>query len=61
MLVRDGVPSADLFPASGPAAAKDFDHTVAIGDAAAWLATRAPAPDELLPAWALGACAAKER
>lgn len=52
-LVADGVAAADLFRASGPAAAKDFDHTAAIGEAAVWLATRAPAPDELLPAWAL--------
>jgi len=52
-LVERGTPAADLFPASGPAAAKDFAHTTAIGDAAAWLATRKPAPDELLPAWAL--------
>jgi hypothetical protein len=52
-LLDHGLPAADLFPASGPAAAKDFAHTVAIGDAAAWLATRDPVPDELLPAWAL--------
>jgi len=53
ILVAEGVAAADLFPANGPAAAKDFDHTAAIGDAAVWLATRAPAPDELLPAWTL--------
>ena len=50
-LVARGVPAADLFPATGPAAAKDFDHTVAIGDVAAWLALRSPAPDEILPGW----------
>jgi hypothetical protein len=52
-LVARDIPTADLFPATGPAAAKDFDHTVAIGDAAIWLAVRTPAPDELLPAWTL--------
>jgi hypothetical protein len=52
-LVADGAGAADLFPASGPAAAKDFDHTSAIGEAAVWLASRSAAPDELLPAWAL--------
>lgn len=50
-LVRSGASGADLFAATGPAAAKDFDHTVATGDVAVWLARRAPAPDELLPAW----------
>jgi hypothetical protein len=53
VLVARGTPAADLFPATGPSAAKDFAHTVAIGDVAAWLARREPAPDELLPAWAL--------
>ena len=53
LLVAEGTPAADLFPATGPAAAKDFEHTVATGEAAVWLATRHPAPDELLPAWAL--------
>ena len=52
-LVLRGVSGADLFPASGPAAAKDFEHTVAIGDVAVWLALRRPSPDELLPASAL--------
>jgi hypothetical protein len=52
-LVARGTSTADLFPGTGPAAAKDFDHTVAIGEAAIWLALRTPAPDELLPAWAL--------
>lgn len=52
-LVARGVAAADLFPASGPAAAKDFEHTRMIGQAAAWLATQPIPPDELLPAWAL--------
>lgn len=52
-LVTRGVSAADLFPASGPAAAKDFEHTIAIGEAAVWLSVRDRAPDELLPAWAL--------
>lgn len=51
VLVQIGVSRADLFPATRPAAAKDFDHTVAIGDLAIWLARRTPTPDELLPAW----------
>jgi hypothetical protein len=50
-LVRSGVPGMDLFAATGPAAAKDFEHTVATGDVAVWLARRTPAPDELLPSW----------
>jgi hypothetical protein len=53
VLVARGIPAADLFSATGPAAPKDFAHTVAIGDAAAWLARRDPPPDELLPAWAI--------
>lgn len=53
MLLRSGVADVDLFPASGPAAAKDFTHTEAIGAVAAWLSAREPVPDELLPAWAL--------
>jgi hypothetical protein len=53
VLVGAGVAAADLFPASGPAAAKDFEHTVMIGEAAVWLATKTPPPDELLPGWAL--------
>jgi len=52
-LVAQGIPAADLFPATGPAAAKDFEHTLEIGNAAVWLMKRSPAPDELLPAWAL--------
>src|SRR5947209_4987487 len=53
MLAACGVPAADLFPATGPAAAKDFQHTMEIGNTALWLMKRTPAPDELLPAWAL--------
>ncbi|HYH05740.1 MAG TPA: replication-relaxation family protein [Thermoanaerobaculia bacterium] len=45
--------TADLFPASGPVAAKDFEHTVEIVNAALAMRRRAPAPDELLPAWAV--------
>ena len=52
-LVENGTPAADLFVAKGAAAAKDFEHTLAIGDVAAWLATNVPQPDELLPAWAV--------
>jgi len=52
-LVARGSSAADLFPGTGPAAAKDFDHTVAIAEAAIWLALRTPSPNELLPAWAL--------
>lgn len=52
-LVARGVPAADLFHATGPAAAKDLQHTVAIGDVAVWLSLRTPPPDELLPAWAV--------
>jgi hypothetical protein len=52
-LVSHGASAADLFPATGPAAAKDFDHTAAIAEAAIWLALRTPSPDELLPAWTL--------
>lgn len=43
--------ASDLFPASGPVAAKDFDHTVEIVNAALAMRRRTPAPDELLPAW----------
>jgi hypothetical protein len=53
MLVAHGVAAADLFPATGPAAAKDFDHTAEIGNVAVWLMKRTPVPDEILPAWAL--------
>lgn len=53
VLVASCVPAADLFPATGPAAAKDFAHTAEIGNVAVWLVKRTPSPDELLPAWAL--------
>lgn len=46
-------PTSDLFPASGPVPAKDFAHTVEIVNAALALRRRTPAPDELLPAWAV--------
>jgi hypothetical protein len=42
---------SDLFPASGPVAAKDFEHTVEIVNAALAMHRRTPAPDEQLPAW----------
>lgn len=45
--------ASDLFPASGPVPAKDFEHTVEIVNAALALRHRSPAPDELLPAWAV--------
>jgi hypothetical protein len=44
---------SDLFPASGAAPAKDFEHTVEIVNAALAMRRRTPAPDELLPAWAV--------
>ncbi len=53
LLVACGTPACDLFPVTKRAAPKDFAHTVAIGDAAIWFAGRDPAPDELLPAWAI--------
>ena len=43
--------SSDLFPASGPVPAKDFQHTVEIVNAALAMRRRTLAPDELLPAW----------
>lgn len=43
--------AADLFPASGPVPAKDFEHTVQIVNAALAMYRRVPTPDELLPAW----------
>jgi len=52
-LVGRGACGVDIFPAVGPAAPKDFAHTVAIGDVAAWLVRRDPPPDEVLPAWAM--------
>jgi hypothetical protein len=53
LLVESGVPALDLFPAAGPAAAKDFAHTAEIANVAIWLAMKSPAPDEMLPAWQL--------
>jgi Replication-relaxation len=53
LLFDHGEPETDLFPATGPAAAKDFAHTVEIGNAAVWLMGKVPRPDELLPAWHL--------
>jgi hypothetical protein len=53
MLAGLDVPVGDLFPGSGPAAAKDFAHTVEIGNAAVWLHSRTPRPDEVIPAWQL--------
>jgi hypothetical protein len=51
-LVEGGyAPAVDLFPASGPVPAKDFAHTVEIVNAALAMRRRAPAPDEMLPAW----------
>jgi hypothetical protein len=53
-LVEGGyAPASDLFPASGPVPAKDFAHTVEIVNAAVAMRHRTPAPDELLPAWAV--------
>lgn len=49
----DYAPAADLFPASGPVPAKDFEHTVQIVNAALAMYRLVPAPDELLPAWAI--------
>lgn len=45
--------ASDLLPASGAVPAKDFEHTVEIVNAALAMRRRAPAPDELLPAWAV--------
>jgi hypothetical protein len=45
--------ASDLFPASGTVPAKDFAHTVEIVNAALAMRRRTPAPDELLPAWAV--------
>jgi hypothetical protein len=45
--------ASDLFPASGPVPAKDFEHTVEIVNAALAMRRRSPVPDELLPAWAV--------
>jgi hypothetical protein len=52
-LVDGGYAASDLFPASGPVPAKDFEHTVEIVNAALAMRRRTPAPDELLPAWSV--------
>ncbi len=52
-LIDHGSAAADLFAATGPAAAKDFEHTIRIADAAIWVVKRNLPPDELLPAWTL--------
>lgn len=46
-------PAVDLFPASGPVPAKDFAHTMEIVNVALAMHRRTPAPDELLPSWAV--------
>jgi hypothetical protein len=45
--------ASDLFPSGGRVPAKDFAHTVEIGNAALAMCSRTPPPDELLPAWAM--------
>jgi protein involved in plasmid replication-relaxation len=52
-LVEQGISAADLFPARGPAAAKDFRHTERIIDVAITFMERGWREDDLLPAWAL--------
>jgi len=52
-LVEQGASAADLFPARGPAAAKDFRHTERIVDVAIALRERGWRDADLLPAWAL--------
>lgn len=52
-LVEQGASAADLFPARGPAAAKDFRHTERIVDVAIALLGRGWRDTDLLPAWAL--------
>jgi len=47
------VSRSDLFPARDPVAAKDFDHTTAIVDAALAVKRRGFRSDHVLPAWAL--------
>lgn len=53
LLASHDVATGDLFPANGPAAAKDFGHTVEIANAALWLESLTPAPQEVVPAWHL--------
>jgi len=52
-LVERGASAADLFPARGPAAAKDFRHTERIIDVAISFLERGWRADAVLPAWAL--------
>lgn len=52
-LVGHGIAGADLFPARGPVAAKDFRHSEAIVDVAVALITRGCAARTIVPAWAL--------
>lgn len=52
-LVEQGVSASVLFPARGPAAAKDFRHTEYIVDVAIALLRRGWRADAVLPAWAL--------
>jgi len=52
-LVGQGASAADLFPARGPAAAKDFRHTERIVDVAITFLERGWREDAMLPAWAL--------
>lgn len=52
-LASADLPVGDLFPASAPVAAKDFAHTIEIANAALWLRSLTPPPEELVPAWQL--------
>ena len=53
VLVEHGYQAADLFPARGPVAAKDLQHTLYTVDAAIALHERSNGADALYPAWAL--------
>jgi hypothetical protein len=52
-VVEQGASAADLFPARGPAAAKDFRHTERIIDVAITFLERGWREDAMLPAWTL--------
>jgi len=52
-LVENGVAGADLFPARGPVAAKDFRHSEAIVDVAVVLISCGCDAHAIVPAWAL--------